>query len=150
MGKPVESSLICQSNKLRRVAKAVIYKNNLFLLQLRDNDNSISYPNKWSFFGGELDKGENFEVALKRELSEELNFSPEKYHYISMDIDSTTNCSINYYIVHCSLPDEELILGEGQSMRWFTTDEIMNLNSICRPLVLKRVIKKANKFIEEL
>ena len=67
-----------------------------------------------------------------------------------MDIDSTTNCSINYYIVHCSLPDEELVLGEGQSMRWFTTDEIMNLNSICRPLVLKRVIKKANKFIEEL
>jgi ADP-ribose pyrophosphatase len=107
---------------LRLVAKAVIYKNNLFLLQLRDNDNSISYPNKWSFFGGELDKGENFEVALKRELTEELNFSPEKYHYISMDIDSTTNCSINYYIVHCNLPDEELILGEGQSMRWFTTD----------------------------
>jgi len=135
---------------LRQVAKAVIYKENYFLLQLRDNDSSISYPNKWSFFGGELDKGENFEVALKRELIEELNFCPEKYYFISTNIDLSTNCTINYYIVHCPLPDKELILGEGQSMGWFTIDQIMNLKSICRPLVLKRVIKKANKFIKEL
>jgi hypothetical protein len=33
------------------VVKAVIYRKDHFLLQLRDNDPAVSYPNTWSFFG---------------------------------------------------------------------------------------------------
>ena len=52
-----------------------------------------------------------------------------------------TNCNINYYVVHCELPDHKLILGEGQAMKWFTIQEIMDLDSICRPNFVKTLIK---------
>ena len=133
---------------MREVVKAVIYKDHRYLFQLRDNNASISYPNKWSFFGGELDNGEGFEEALKRELLEELHWCPNKFFYIAKDTDKTTNCNINYYLVHCELPDHKLILGEGQAMKWFTINQIMDLNSICRPYVLKKIIKQADSLIK--
>ncbi len=42
---------------MQEVVKAVIYKNDKFLLQLRDNIPDISYPNTWAFFGGGVDEG---------------------------------------------------------------------------------------------
>ena len=133
---------------MQEVVKAVIYKDGKYLFQLRDNDASISYPNKWSFFGGEVDKGENFEEALKRELVEELHWCPNKFFYLAKDTDKMTNCNINYYLVPYELPDHKLILGEGQAMKWFTINQIMDLNSICRPYVLKKIIKQADSLIK--
>ena len=135
---------------MREIAKAVIHKNHKYLFQLRDNDDSISYPNKWSFFGGEVDKGENFEEALKRELLEELHWCTNKLSFLAKDTDKMTNCNINYYLVHCELPDHKLILGEGQAMKWFTIQEIMDLDSICRPNFVKTLIKQAHKNIKTL
>ena len=37
-----------------KAAKAIIRFEESFFLQLRDNDNSIPYPNQWAFFGGML------------------------------------------------------------------------------------------------
>ena len=136
------------STIVRSIAKAVIHKNHKYLFQLRDNDASIPYPNKWSFFGGEVDKDENFEEALKRELLEELHWCPNKFFYLAKDTDKTTNCNINYYLVPYELPDHKLILGEGQAMKWFTINQIMDLNSICRPYVLKKIIKQADSLIK--
>ena len=85
---------------MQEVVKAVIYKDGKYLFQLRDNDASISYPNKWSFFGGEVDKGENLEEALKRELVEELHWCPSKFFYLAKDTDKMTNCNISYYLAH--------------------------------------------------
>ena len=135
---------------MREIAKAVIHKNKKYLLQLRDNDTSISYPNKWSFFGGELDKGENFEEALKRELLEELNWCTNKFSFLAKDTDNMTNCKINFYLVHCELPDHKLKLGEGQAMKWFTIQEIMDLDSICRPNFVKKMINQVHKHIKTL
>ena len=55
---------------MKEVAKIVIYDKEKFLLQLRDNKPSINYPDTWSFFGGEVDRGEKHDVALIRELKE--------------------------------------------------------------------------------
>ena len=53
-------------NKIREVVKAVILKEEKFLLQLRDNNPAIPYPNSWAFFGGGGDDGARHEEALKR------------------------------------------------------------------------------------
>lgn len=43
------------------------------LLQRRDNNNNIPFPDKLGTFGGAIEAGENPEHGLKRELSEEIN-----------------------------------------------------------------------------
>ena len=40
---------------MKQAAKAIIYENDQYLLQLRDDKASIPYPNCWSFFGGEIE-----------------------------------------------------------------------------------------------
>ena len=46
-----------------------------WLLQLRDDIEGILYPGQWGLFGGHLDPGETPEVALRRELEEEINWA---------------------------------------------------------------------------
>ena len=46
-----------------------------WLLQLRDDIEGILYPGQWALFGGHLDSGETPEVALRRELEEEINWA---------------------------------------------------------------------------
>jgi hypothetical protein len=42
---------------LPQVAIAILYRQDQFLLQLRDNIPNIAYPGHWGFFGGHLDPG---------------------------------------------------------------------------------------------
>ena len=37
---------------MRSVSEAVVYQQNAHLLQLRDRVPTITYPDRWSFFGG--------------------------------------------------------------------------------------------------
>ncbi|MDP6781806.1 MAG: NUDIX domain-containing protein [Alphaproteobacteria bacterium] len=54
-----------------------------YLLQLRDGTPGIWYPEILCFFGGRIDAGEDAETALRRELMEELEFSPRALTYFS-------------------------------------------------------------------
>ena len=57
-----------------KASKAIIRCGNSFFLQLRDNVNSIPYPNRWAFFGGSLLLHEEPKDGLVREIIEELSF----------------------------------------------------------------------------
>lgn len=56
------------------VAIAIIYQDGKYLMQLRDNIHTIVYPGVWGFFGGHIEPGEEPELALKRELVEEIDY----------------------------------------------------------------------------
>jgi len=102
------------------VVKAVIYRKGHFLLQLRDNDPSVAYPNTWSFFGGGVDEGESHKEALYRELEEELCWHPDEIQFLDKSRDEKVNCNITYYLARCDVPADKLMLGEGQAMGWFS------------------------------
>lgn len=59
-----------------QVAIAILYQDNQFLLQLRDDKPQIRYPGQWAFFGGHLEPDEYPEVGLMRELLEEIGYCP--------------------------------------------------------------------------
>ncbi|VEP16120.1 ADP-ribose pyrophosphatase [Hyella patelloides LEGE 07179] len=56
------------------VAMAVLYHNQHFLMQLRDDKEGILYPGQWGLFGGHLELEEAPEAGLIREVKEEINY----------------------------------------------------------------------------
>ena len=62
---------------IKRVVKALIVdQNGRYLMQLRDNIPTITFPGYWSLFGGALENKETPVNGIRRELDEELSFAP--------------------------------------------------------------------------
>jgi len=132
--------------KMQEVVKAVIYKDDKYLLQLRDDDPTISYPNTWSFFGGGVDVGESHEEALKRELEEELRWCPQELVFLKKDRNETVNCNITFYMVRCETHENKLQLREGQAMGWFTLSEVLSLDNAINEV--KNIIKMSEDYLK--
>jgi len=62
------------NNHLKHVAIAILYQDDKFLMQLRDNIPTIIFPGYWAFFGGHIEPGETPEVAVQREVLEEIGY----------------------------------------------------------------------------
>jgi 8-oxo-dGTP pyrophosphatase MutT (NUDIX family) len=57
---------------MKDVAKAILLERGKLVLQLRDNIPSIETPGMWSLFGGMIEKNEDPQDAMLREIEEEL------------------------------------------------------------------------------
>ena len=110
------------SNQAIHVALAVLYRQGRFLLQLRDNIPGIRYPGHWGLFGGHLEPGETPEDALKRELVEEIGYTPQVVSAFGLYSDS----EVVRHVYHAPLTVElnALVLGEGWDMGLFTPEQI--------------------------
>ena len=113
-----------------QIVKALIYQNERFLLQLRDDSPEIAYPNQWSFFGGEIETGETPWEALQRELEEELEWCPVGGSFLFHWINTENPCRIHFYAVPFRSSCKELVLHEGQSYSWFTLNELEHMDSV--------------------
>ena len=58
------------------VALAMLHRDGRWLLQLRDDIDSIIYPGHWGLFGGHVEPGESSADAVQRELKEEISWAP--------------------------------------------------------------------------
>lgn len=93
------------------VALAILHREGQFLMQLRDDIPNIPYPGQWALFGGHLEPGETPEIALKRELSEEINYIVPAPRLFRCYGDARV---IRYvYHAHLNVPLRDLVLGEG-------------------------------------
>ena len=104
------------------VAIAILYRDGKFLMQLRDNIPNIVYPGHWAFFGGHLEAGENPEAALKRELQEEIGYTPPTVSFFGYYPDP--NVMRHVFYAPLTVEMEDLVLGEGWDMGLFTPAEI--------------------------
>jgi 8-oxo-dGTP diphosphatase len=70
------------------VAIAILPYEGKFLMQLRDNIPTILYPGLWGLFGGHIEAGETPEIAVEREVLEEIGYQlkdPKKFGCYSDD-----------------------------------------------------------------
>lgn len=104
------------------VAIAILYQNDRFLMQLRDNIPTIAYPGQWAFFGGHLDPGENHEVAIHRELLEEISYDPPDLAYFRTYSDPQVIRHV--YQAPLTVGLANLQLHEGWDMGFLTLEEI--------------------------
>ncbi|MDC3130689.1 WbuC family cupin fold metalloprotein [bacterium] len=129
----------------KHAVKALIFNSTgQVLLQKRDIKQNLPYPGYWNFFGGMVEKKENYKTALKRELKEELSFqvknlSHEAFSWIWFnDWLPTINHFFPIYI-----NDKKLInsfrLKEGDKMRWFAIDDLYQIKMV--PSIFQNINK---------
>ena len=107
----------------REVALAVLERDGAWLLQLRDDLESILYPGHWGLFGGHLDAGETPSEAVHRELLEEINWEP------TFPLEHWFTSQSGPRIAHVfrgalSVPVEQLTLLEGQDLKLTSKQEL--------------------------
>jgi 8-oxo-dGTP pyrophosphatase MutT (NUDIX family) len=105
-------------------AAILVLHDRRYLMQLRDDIRVIFYPGHCGLFGGASEPEEDAEAALRRELKEELDYSPEAVSYFaSLKFDferlGASRCVRLFYEVQ--LPPvlyklAALTLAEGHSM----------------------------------
>jgi 8-oxo-dGTP diphosphatase len=101
---------------------------NAVLLQLRDNKPTIPYPNMWAIPGGHIDKGETPLECILREVKEELGIELSNAA-LFMAAERSYGREHTYW-ARANFRLEDIKLSEGQGVRWFSHDEIKNIQLI--------------------
>ena len=126
---------------MKEVALIILKKENKFLLHLRDNITTISYPDYWSPIGGQIEKDETPLTALKREIKEEISCKVYDIFFIDTVIHpKSLLCYKHIMHIFKGRVEEELkniVLYEGKELEYFSFEEFIHLKF---PEPLKRFI----------
>ena len=107
--------------------KAIIIIKNKYLLQLRDKNKKISFPNTWGFFGGKMNTNETPENCIVRELKEELNVRSKIIKKEKIIINRLSNYKHFFFQIKVLDEVKDCNLTEGQALGWFSLEEIKKL-----------------------
>lgn len=126
----------------------IIFEDNKgnILMYLRDNKNTIPFPNHWDLFGGHIEEGETPEIALKREVKEELGIELKDFkffkEYKCLEGDVCPNIKYVYY-AKLTEPIGKTTR-EGQKMQFFPPSEIPSLKiaNILKDVILEYIETK--------
>ncbi|MBA2686666.1 MAG: NUDIX domain-containing protein [Gemmatimonadaceae bacterium] len=114
------------------VAALLVTEDGRYVMQLRDLIPNIFFPGHWGCFGGGVVPGESPVEALKRELSEEIEFVPDGVsEFTRFDFDfSRLGHSAVYRIYFVVRITENImnkfILHEGSRLAAFTGEELLD------------------------
>ena len=106
----------------KHVAVAILHQKDRFLMQLRENIPNIVYPGYWGFFGGHIEPGEQPDVAVVRELQEEIGYTPPLLQKFAQYESETVVRHVFYGVL--TVPVETLELHEGWDLGLFSLEEI--------------------------
>ena len=128
---------------IKRAAKAIIIDaQGRYLFQLRDDIPTITFPGYWGLFGGALESLETPNLAIKRELYEELLYLPtsiELFFSYTYSLEEVNITDRETTVFTCSMEKDDidkLNLKEGRCFSFFITHELKNrkiffLRSFC-------------------
>ena len=110
------------NNQLVHVSVTILYQENKFLMQLRDNITNIIAPGCWALFGGHIEPGETPEIAVQREVMEEIGYELTDFTQFGIYSDEKAV----RYVFHAPLlvPINQLVLSEGWDLDLLTAEDI--------------------------
>ena len=108
------------------VVAAIIKKDDKYFIAQRNRNKHMGLS--WEFPGGKVEEGESFEIALKREIEEELNIEINIKNKLCEENyqDDKINVKLHYFI--CSHDNGEIILNEHENSAWVTKNDFKNYN----------------------
>lgn len=115
---------------MNHAVKALIYRRDgNVLLQQRDYAPRLLFPGCWTFFGGQVEKGESLTSALQRELIEELGCIPGRVgdELFQWAWRGTAPAQNHCFPVYCEVDDDTLVLNEGRAMSWFAFEGLQDI-----------------------
>lgn len=114
------------------VAALIHLEDGRYLMQHRDAIPGIWYPDHWGCFGGAVHNGEDPQVALRREVDEELEFKfAEASYFTRFDFD-LTGLGMGryyriYYVVEMTLAEmNSVVLHEGKDVQAYSGETVLN------------------------
>jgi 8-oxo-dGTP diphosphatase len=110
------------NNQQVHIAIAILYQKNKFLMQLRDNIPGILYPGYWALFGGHIESDETPDVAVKREILEEIGYDLPSF----IEFGCYRDERVVRHVFHAPLLVElnQLVLNEGWDMGLLAPEDI--------------------------
>jgi 8-oxo-dGTP pyrophosphatase MutT (NUDIX family) len=110
------------NGQLINVAVAILYRENKFLMQLRDNIPNIIAPGYWALFGGHIEPGETPEIAVQREVMEEIGYELTAFSQFGIYSDQK---AVRYvFQAPLLVPLDQLVLSEGWDLDLLTAEDI--------------------------
>ncbi|MCE2719661.1 MAG: NUDIX hydrolase [Dolichospermum sp.] len=110
------------NGQLVNVAVAILYRDNKFLMQLRDNIPTIIAPGCWALFGGHIEPGETPEIAVQREVMEEIGYELTAFSQFGIYSDQK---AVRYvFQAPLLVPLDQLVLSEGWDLDLLTAEDI--------------------------
>lgn len=109
------------------VVAAIIKKNNTILATQRGYGD---LKDGWEFPGGKVEPGEAHEVALKREIHEELEAEITVLeHIITVEYTGYEKFDLTMHCYLCSLVnDSDIILLEHEASKWLSKDTLYTVD----------------------
>lgn len=115
---------------VRVTATALIVKEGRVLLGKRTS--KLRFAGMWDAFGGHLEKGETPEMALRRELQEELaiEVTMTQFLHVYEDVDPTSGETFRHDLFLVTGWDGEpgIANDEHSEIRWFRSEEVAELH----------------------
>jgi|SRR5215831_5079237 len=107
------------------VSVILINQNGEVLMQHRDDNPQIRYPNHWALFGGSIEDGESAQVAARREILEETGYNIEN---LGLFREFVQNAKREFaFVGEITASLSELSLTEGQGMDFIRPSELPKL-----------------------
>ena len=108
------------------VVAAIILKDDKFFIAQRNRNKHMGLS--WEFPGGKVEKGETFEIALKREIKEELNINMAINNKLGEENykDEKINVKLHYFL--CSHISGAIYLNEHADSACISKTEFKNYN----------------------
>jgi 8-oxo-dGTP diphosphatase len=114
------------NKKLIEVVAAVIRQDNLYYLVQRPFKGEVG--GKWEFPGGKIETNERHEIALARELKEELYIDIRVTNFILSSFYEYQSFNLKIHFYACLIESGTPQLTEHIDQVWVTKDKVLKLD----------------------
>ncbi|MFM9401911.1 (deoxy)nucleoside triphosphate pyrophosphohydrolase [Myroides odoratimimus] len=127
--------------KVEVVAAILIHENDILCAQRAES--KLDYiSKKFEFPGGKIEEGETKKEALRRELIEELNISPEINELYMTVVHQYKDFELTMHSFLCQMDNKDVTLNEHISSVWLKREELLTLDWAAADLpIVHKLIK---------